>query len=232
SGPGVRVDSGVAAGYEVPQAYDSLIAKLICTGRGREEAIARTLRALDEFQIEGIKTTLPFHRVVIGSEWFQAGRFSTKTVEEELDLSSLGSDSQRPLGPAGRIASRGPAHSTDAGEESLTVELEGKRFQVKVMGRAGGERRKPSPPDLERRSLVGRAGELITAPMQGTIIKVLKAEGDRVSSGDAILVLEAMKMENLIVCHRDGVVGELRVAPGDTVNAGAAMAMIGPPEAL
>ncbi|MGH2812888.1 MAG: acetyl-CoA carboxylase biotin carboxylase subunit [Actinomycetota bacterium] len=220
AGPGVRVDSGVVAGSEIPQAYDSLFGKLICQGEDREEAIRRTLRALDEFSIEGLRTTLPFHRLALGSDWFREGRFDTKTVENDLDLKSL--DVPGPV-RAGREASQ---------ERVTTVELDGKRFEARFAEKADREqvRLKPAPPSLAPRAAQAGMGETISAPMQGTIVKTLVKEGDPVKAGDGIVVLEAMKMENLIVCHRDGLVKELKVKSGDSVSMAALLAVIGPPE--
>lgn len=217
AGPGVRVDFGCNSGSQIPQAYDSLFAKLICHGADREESIARCSRALEEFVIEGIRTTIPFHKLVMQSKWFRAGQFHTKTVESELDLSHL---------DGGALAKPTPSHSR---ERAITLELEGKRFDIRFAQRVGNElRTKPAPPNLAARVSKATTGETITAPMQGTIVKTLVAEGDRVKAGDAILVLEAMKMENIIICHRDGVVKELRVKAGEPVQTGALLASIGP----
>ncbi|MGH2703846.1 MAG: acetyl/propionyl/methylcrotonyl-CoA carboxylase subunit alpha [Actinomycetota bacterium] len=222
AGPGVRVDAGVTTGSEVPQAYDSLIAKLICWGRDREEAISRTLRALAEFHVGGIRTTIPFHRLALSSDWFRKGSFSTQTVEAQLDLSKVGE-----LPDRGRWTAGGGDAPGD--EENVTVEVEGRKFEVVVVRRDPGVRGRPRPPRSDRRALAGVEGEIITAPMQGTIVKTLREEGATVAAGEPILVLEAMKMENLLVCHRDGVLTELRVRPGDAVNAGAELAVVGPP---
>ncbi len=226
AGPGVRVDSGVTAGSSIPETYDSLIAKLIVTGSDREEAIRRMLRALDEFQIEDVHTTIPFHRHVMGSEWFLKGRFSTKTVER-LDLSRLPLRAPRKHPESPRLP--GSAHRQ---EREMTVEIEGKRFGVRFTERLDGrpDRLKPKPPDPGRRTARGASEETITAPMQGTIVKTLKAEGDRVTEGEPILVLEAMKMENLILSRRDGQILALRVKAGDSVERGAVLAEIGLPE--
>lgn len=216
-GPGVRVDSGVMPGSQIPQAYDSLIGKLICLGSTRDEAIARTLRALDEFVIEGAETTIPFHKLALSSEWFRSGSFSTKTVETELDLSQLGSERSS--------EERLPRPS----ERVMVVEVGPKRFETKVFERPKGARAKPQVPNLTKRSPHSGSGETIVSPMQGTIVKTMVEIGDEVQAGDAICVLEAMKMENLIICHRDGVITELRVKAGEAVQMGAVLAVIGPP---
>lgn len=216
TGPGVRVDSGVIAGSSIPQSYDSLIAKLICYGADRDEAISRGLRALDEFQIAGLKTTIAFHKCALESDWFRKGDFSTKTVENDLDLKGLIVDD----GAASRNKS--------SVRRELTVEVDGKRFEVKVDEELDPAkvRTKPSPPDMSRTAAGGSAAEKLTAPMQGTIVKTLVAEGATVKSGEAIVVLEAMKMENQILCTRAGVLTSLKVKAGDTVAAGAELALI------
>lgn len=221
SGPGVRVDSGVEAGSQIPQAYDSLIAKLIVLGRDRDEAIARMSRALGEYRIEGLRTTIPFHRMAMASDWFRTGDFSTRTVES-LDLSGL--EQPAAAGPAPTRVAAGKA------PRRFTVEVGGKRFEATVYDDRDAAQAKPKAPDLSARASHPGAGETITAPMQGTIVKTLVSEGQTVKAGDAILVLEAMKMENLIVCHRDGVVRELKAKAGDPVATGAILATITPAE--
>ena len=222
-GPGVRVDSGVQAGSEIPQSYDSLLSKLICYGATREEAIARSLRALDEYVIDGVKTTIPFHRFALASLWFSTGEFHTNTVES-LDLGSLEAD-----GSIGRPAASTPRQGTEMTptHRVLTAEIHGKRFEVSITENLGRDRRKPDPPALTMRGAAS-GEETVTAPMQGTIVKTLVEEGQRVSSGEGVVVLEAMKMENLIVCKRDGIVKELRVKAGDSVSTAAPLAVIAP----
>jgi acetyl-CoA/propionyl-CoA carboxylase biotin carboxyl carrier protein len=220
-GPGVRVDSGVVSGSMIPQAYDSLIAKLICYGTDREEAIERSLRALAEFEIDGLRTTIPFHAFALDSDWFRSGTFSTKTVEK-LDLKKLSAAPARGAAGAAPLAS--------SRERTLTLDVDGKRFEAKIFEQVDSSvRRKPEPPDLSARAAHAGTGETITAPMQGTIVKTLVKEGDAVKAGDAIVVLEAMKMENLIVCHRDGVVQEMKVGAGESVATSAVLAVIAPP---
>jgi len=217
AGPGVRVDAGAGPGTRIPESYDSLVSKLVCFGSDRAEAIQRMRRALEEYRIEGIATTLPFHRLVAGADWFVSAEFSTATVERFLDLSGLP--------PA-------PPISGEAQARDVTVELSGKRFQVRLWERPGAHRSKPHLPQPGARGAHAGVGEIITAPMQGKILRVVAGEGAEVSVGDPILVLEAMKMENLIVAHRDGVVKTLRVAAGDSVQLGTPLAEIGPPEGV
>jgi acetyl-CoA/propionyl-CoA carboxylase biotin carboxyl carrier protein len=214
-GPGVRVDSGVAAGSEVPQAYDSLVAKLVCWGTDRDEAVARARRALDELRIDGVETTIPFHRWVLAQDWFRASRFSTSTVEQ-LDLAGIPARDEAP--PAA------PGTGAGALSRSFAVEVEGKRFRVRLADRSG--RRKPRPPEVGAGGGLAGAGETLTAPMQGTIVKTLVSVGDAVESGQAVLVLEAMKMENHINAEQSGTVAEIRVAAGDQVGTGDVLIVI------
>ncbi len=215
AGPGIRVDAGAGRGTTISEFYDSLIAKLICYGANRTEAIQRMRRALDEYRLEGVTTTIPFHRLVAGAGWFERGEFSTSTVETSIDLSGLATGAPRP----------GEGRARD-----VTVELSGKRFAVRLWERPGAHRNKPQLPEPGARGGHAGVGETITAPMQGTILRVLAEEGATVVVGAPILVLEAMKMENLIVAHRDGQVKSLKVKAGDSVQLGAPLAIIGPPD--
>jgi acetyl-CoA/propionyl-CoA carboxylase biotin carboxyl carrier protein len=214
-GPGVRVDSGAEADYTIPQAYDPLISKLITSGATREEARRRMLRALDEYVVEGIKTTIPFHRLMLADPRFVSGDYHTGTVEKETDLSPLADEPAAPVARGSRVALR-----------TFGLELDGKRFDVKlreVVEEAGPE--KPRPPESAG-SVGGGATEALAAPMQGTIVKVLVAVGDEVEAGQAVCVLEAMKMENSILAAHAGKVEELKVEPGQSVETGATIAII------
>ncbi len=217
SGPGVRVDSGVEPNYTVPQAYDPMIAKLITYGATRDEARTRMLRALDEYEIEGISTTIPFHRLMLADERFASGDYHTGTVENEMDLSPL-KDVPPPKPKAGE---------PEVAEREFTVEVSGKRFRVKAREELDSkvQRKKPKPPK-KLGAAVGGSGENLTAPMQGTIVKVMVSKGDKVKVGDVICVLEAMKMENSILSHADGTVEDLKVEAGRSVETGAVLAVI------
>jgi acetyl-CoA/propionyl-CoA carboxylase biotin carboxyl carrier protein len=219
SGPGVRVDSGTVAGSTIPQAYDSLVAKLIAHGRGRDQARRRMLRALAEYRIEGITTTLAFHRHMLADPRFISGDYHTGMVEGEIDLSAIGPDehehpAQQPGRP--RIAVR-----------RFEVELDSKRFDVVVREELEtSERpRKPDPPATAGH-LITSASEVVAAPMQGTIVKLQIEEGQEVTAGQVVCVLEAMKMENSILAHVNGRVDEIRVEEGQSVEAGAVIAVI------
>jgi acetyl-CoA/propionyl-CoA/long-chain acyl-CoA carboxylase, biotin carboxylase, biotin carboxyl carrier protein len=222
SGPGVRVDAGVKAGWTVPQAYDSLLAKLIVWGEDRDQARRRMLRALDEFVIEGVPTTIPFHRLAMLDQAFIAGDVSTTLVEERMDLSSL-----QPAPPPAN------AELMKAPPRRLVIELQDKRFDVEVIPQepvkvAERQRTPRSPKALERaRAESGGPGkEIVKTPMQGTIVKVLVKDGDAVTPGQTLVVLEAMKMENHVTAHQAGTVSGITVGEGQTVSTGAVIATI------
>ncbi len=217
SGPGVRVDSGAEPNSVIPQAYDPLVSKLITYGADRDEARRRMLRALSEYEIEGIKTTIPFHSLMLADERFVSGDYHTGTVENEMDLSVLAA-APEPVAKPGEhlVASR-----------RFEVEVEGKRLTVNVREQLDEVVRpkKPKPPKRSG-ALSGAGGDSLTAPMQGTIVKVLVDVGDEVDVGDAICVLEAMKMENSILAHRAGKIADLPIEPGRSVETGATLATI------
>jgi acetyl-CoA/propionyl-CoA carboxylase biotin carboxyl carrier protein len=214
-GIGVRVDSGVRAGDEISDLYDPMIAKLVVHDVDRERARRRMLRALEEFEIAGPKTLLGFHRALLETPCFAAGETCSGVVESaELATRAQELDDERALSPVvdGRaLVTR---------ERVLAVELDGRRHEVRV--------HVPEPPwsELARRhrerakGLTGSASGAVVSPMQGTVLQVAVADGDEVSAGDLICVVEAMKMENEIVAHGAGVVSELAVAPGQAVANG------------
>jgi acetyl-CoA/propionyl-CoA carboxylase biotin carboxyl carrier protein len=221
-GFGVRVDSWVGPGAVVSQYYDNLMAKLIVWGRDRTEALARGKRALTEFRISGVATTIPAHLRIIEHPAFINSEHHTKTVEDEIDFSDIA----MPTAPA-------IPEEEELSERSLTVEIGGRHYQVRVWApemTARSDRREAPrrrPPRLDR--LAATAGGdpgIITAPMQGTIVKVSKKAGDAVAAGDSICVLEAMKMENDLKSPLDGEIVDLRVQPGDTVAAGQVVAVV------
>jgi len=222
AGPGVRVDSGVRQGSTISQYYDNLIAKLVVRGRTRDDAIRRARRALAEFEIGGIPTTIPAHRLILDDDRFLAGEIDTRLVEEGIDFSGI---------------SRGTApalpEEEDLVERTMTVEVGGKRFEVrywtKVLATPQGPRRaapRRRRPKLTKAAPGGAAEGTVTAPMQGTIVKVHHKAGDTVKAGEPLCVLEAMKMENQIVAPIDGDIVDLRVQAGDTVASGAVLMVI------
>jgi len=216
AGPGVRVDSGVSAGAVIGREFDSMLAKLIVTGRDRSQALERARRALAEFEVEGVATVLPFHRAVVDDPAFApadpAAPFAVHTRWIESDFAGC-EPQPEPAEPPER-----PAH------ERLTVEVNGRRMEVVVPALGG-------PPDIGVRRMIGRriarlqgaasasSGDHVTCPMQGSVVKVA-APGDRVEVGDPVVVIEAMKMEQPVAAHRAGVVTDLAVAVGDAVSAG------------
>jgi acetyl-CoA/propionyl-CoA carboxylase biotin carboxyl carrier protein len=220
SGPGVRLDSGYAAGMTVPQVFDSLIAKLIVTGASRTEALQRAARALGEFEVAGMPTVLPFHRAVVTDPAFTAPggslRVHTRWIETEFTAP---------------MPAQEPAETAEAADrEAITVEVGGKRLSVVVPAALSQARRvSPGPISAERvrgasrsrRSVPAGSGDTLVSPMQGTIVKIAVADGERVAAGDVIVVLEAMKMEQPLTAHKDGTVTGLAVAVGQTVTAGA-----------
>lgn len=217
SGPGVRVDSGAEANATIPQTYDPLIAKLITFGANRDEARRRMLRALDEYEIEGIKTTIPFHSLMLADNRFATGEYHTGTVENEMDLSVLAEE---------KIAAPA-AGEAEILERRFDIELGGKRFEVRAREHLETlvRPRKPKPPAAVG-AVHGGGSEVLSAPMQGTIVKVLVEAGQEVAAGDVICVLEAMKMENSILAHTPGTVAELNVKAGQSVETGATIAVI------
>jgi len=221
SGPGVRVDSGVRAGASISQYYDNLIAKLIVRGRDRDEAIRRSIRALSEFTIEGVETTIPAHLRILEGPDFPAGTIHTRLVEDAMDFSDLGTRSSPAL-----------PEDEELSQREITVEVGGRRFEVKYWSQviaSTGSGQRPAPrrkaPKLDRQPS-GADGGIVSAPMQGTIVKVNHGAGSSVRAGEPVCVLEAMKMENEIKAPIDGEIVDLRVQPGDTVTPGAVLMII------
>ncbi|QGU26286.1 acetyl/propionyl/methylcrotonyl-CoA carboxylase subunit alpha [Microbacterium oryzae] len=220
-GPGIRLDSGVTAGDEVSGAFDSLLAKIIVTGRTREEALERSRRALDEFEVAGMPTVLPFHRKVVRDPAFTAesGEFGvyTRWIETEFvnDIPAWDGELESPRAAEGR--------------HSVVVEVNGKRLEVSLPDRvvttptAVG---RPAAAPSSRRShsggaaTAGASGDALKSPMQATVVKVAVEEGQQVVKGDLVVVLEAMKMEQPLHAHKDGTIGSIDAAPGTTVGAG------------
>ena len=231
SGPGVRVDSGIEQGESVSGNFDSMIAKLIVTGPTRDIAAARARRALEEFQIEGMATVLPFHRAVMSDQAFVPSegpfRVHTRWIETEFDT----------------FIAPHPFPTEQAEEEdnertSVTVEVGGKRLEVtlpaslgSVSANGGSDKgaaaaKKKRKPGRKAAGAAAANSADLRSPMQGTIVKVAVENGAEVSEGDLIVVLEAMKMEQPITAHRDGIVSGLEVTPGETLSSGAVIATI------
>lgn len=219
-GPGIRLDSGVTAGDEISGAFDSLLAKIIVTGKDRAEALERSRRALDEFEIAGLPTVLPFHRLVVRDPAFTAedGTFGvyTRWIETEF---------------AGEIAPwdgelSDPSHAE--ARHTVVVEVGGKRLAVSLPDRivaAPGKAGRPAvaPPSRRSHGTTASAfasGDAVKAPMQATIVKVAVEEGQHVVKGDLVIVLEAMKMEQPLQAHKDGIIGAINAVAGATVSSG------------
>jgi acetyl-CoA/propionyl-CoA carboxylase biotin carboxyl carrier protein len=222
AGPWVRVDSGVRAGSTISQYYDNLIGKLVVWGGDREEAIARAERALGEYVVSGVSTTIPAHKRLLASEAFRSGTVHTRSIEEEFDFSDLAPETAPAL----------PGEE-ELEERKLTVEVGGRRFEVRfwapvLASTGGGQRAAPRrrAPKLSREASDTGAEGIVTAPMQGTIVKVHKKAGDSVRADEAVCVLEAMKMENAINTPIAGEIVDLKVQPGDTVAAGSVLMVI------
>jgi len=218
AGPGVRVDSWIRTGTTVSPYYDNLMAKLIVWGSDREMAINRGKRALREFKVRGVSTTIPAHLAVLDNEDFLEGRHHTKWMEESVFLEGTSPDVAPSLPEDEELTKR-----------DITVEIGGRRFTVSYWAPepavTGGPTRR-RPPKLSSAGKSGASDGVITAPMQGTIVKVYVEAGDAVKPGEPICVLEAMKMENEVTTPNGGDVVDLRVEPGDTVAAGEVIAIV------
>jgi len=220
SGPGVRVDSGVAAGSEISGLYDPMIAKLIVHDTNRETARRRMLRALSEFEIGGVKSLLGFHQALLTHDCFIAGETCHGLVESE----ELAERAEQFSHQATTVAA---ASDGSLSEVTTVAEVDGRRVQVKVLV--------PEPPyrGLARRrreraggGANGAGSSTVVSPMQGTVLSVKVAEGDVVQTGQVICIVEAMKMENEVAAHRGGTVAELAVAPGQPVTTGQMICVI------
>ncbi|MFI6574603.1 acetyl/propionyl/methylcrotonyl-CoA carboxylase subunit alpha [Nocardiopsis sp. NPDC050513] len=226
-GPGVRVDTGCEAGFTVPQAFDSMVAKLIVTGRTRQEALARSKRALAEFTVGGMPTVIPFHQAVVADPAFAPADperpfgVYTRWIETEFD--------NRIEPWAGE-----PGTAAAVERETVTVEVGGKRIDVVLPaglgsaaaagpGAAAGKRKRSA-----RRGggPAAAGGDALVSPMQGTVVKLVAEEGQAVAEGDPVVVIEAMKMEQPLNAHKAGTVTGLTLAAGETVANGAVVCEI------
>jgi len=220
SGPGVRVDSGVRAGSVVSPMYDPMVAKLIVWDVDREQATARMLRALSEYEIGGLKTLIPFHRALLASEQWARGETCRDLLEDRAWLKALAF----PAAPKPEGADEEPV------EQAYTVEVSGRRFDVRVIGSApeanGAGPARPKRITPTKRARAKPSSDALTSPMQGNVWKVHVEQGQRVAEGDVVAIIEAMKMENEITAHKAGVIAELRVAVGDSVRSGDTLAVI------
>ena len=234
SGPGVRVDSGVEEGGEVSPMYDPMVAKLIVWDADREQATARMLRALGEYEIEGLKTLIPFHQALLATEQWARGETCRDLMEDRKWLKTLAFDAP-PAAPA-------EDEQEAKVEQTYAVEVSGKRFDVRVVGPAfgggggggGGAASNgtapagaKAPKRSERKSSASAGGaDVLPSPLQGNMWKVLVKQGDTVQEGQLLCIIEAMKMENEITAHKAGTIAELPIAEGEPIQAGAPIATI------
>lgn len=225
TGPGIRVDEGYHAGMTVPGAFDSLVAKVIVTGADRDQAISRARRAMTDITLEGMPTVIPFHQAVLTDPAFTApgGQFKVHTRWIETEFS-------------GEI----PAYKGVLGESEdedepqvVVVEVNGRRVEVKLPAslsapKATATKIAPRPKKRDRGDAKVQevSGNALAAPMQGTIVKKAVADGDQVSEGDLVIVMEAMKMEQPLNAHRSGIVKGLSVEVGATVTSGTVLCEI------
>ncbi|WP_082582141.1 biotin carboxylase N-terminal domain-containing protein [Aeromicrobium sp. Root236] len=223
SGPGIRLDGGYEEGETIPGSFDSLVAKLIVTGTSRQQVLERSRRALDEFVVDGMPTVIPFHRSVVDDPAFTAadGNFEVYTTWIETDYVNE-------LEPY--VGSSETAEPDE--RERVTVEVGGKRVEVVLPGGLGASAVPAGGGAKKAKRKGGKAagaaasGDSLTAPMQGTVVKVTVEEGQTVAAGDQIVVVEAMKMEQPINAHKDGVVTGLSIEVGATVTSGEVIAEI------
>ncbi|MCQ4122824.1 acetyl/propionyl/methylcrotonyl-CoA carboxylase subunit alpha, partial [Rhodococcus tibetensis] len=227
TGPGVRMDSGVETGSVIGGQFDSMLAKLIVTGATRDQALARARRALAEFQVEGLATVIPFHRAVVADPAFigDGEKFDvyTKWIETEWDNQIEPFTGSQPVD-----------EDENAPRQHVVVEVGGRRVEVSLPGQfslgatagAGNGAVRKKPKARTRGAAAGGAasGDAVTAPMQGTVVKVAVEEGQLVAEGDLIAVLEAMKMENPVNAHKAGTVTGLAVEPGAAITQGTVLA--------
>ncbi len=245
AGPGVRVDSGVGPGSEVSPMYDPMVAKLIVWDVDREQATARMLRALGEYRIEGLKTLLPFHKAILRTRQWHDAETCRDLIEDRAWLKELAFPKPEKAGREGAAGRDGEAASPEPVEQSYTVEVSGKRFDVKVIappaptlaGAVNGAapvaaegvvaaRRAPRRSERSGRGGGAGGGDTLSSPLQGTVLKVAVEKGADVEEGALVCVIEAMKMENEITAHKAGTIGELPIAVGASVATGDTLAVI------
>ncbi len=224
SGPGVRLDAGVHAGSVIGGRFDSMLAKLIVVGADREQALARSRRALAEFTVEGLPTVIPFHRAVVDNPAFAATDGEHFTVHTRWIETEFSAELQPYDAPA-EVQSAAP-------RQTVVVEVGGRRLEVSLPGDfalsgSGGGKAKPRKRS-GRRKAAAMSGNAVTAPMQGTVVKVAVSDGDRVDTDDLIVVVEAMKMENPIIAHKSGTITGLKAEPGSSVTQGTVICEITP----
>jgi acetyl-CoA/propionyl-CoA carboxylase biotin carboxyl carrier protein len=228
TGPGVRLDSGVESGSVIGGQFDSMLAKLIVSGATRAQALQRARRALEEFNVEGLATVIPFHRAVVSDPAFIGDEngftVHTRWIETEWN------NTVEPFTGGGEIDDE-----ENQTRQTVVVEVGGRRLEVSLpgglaLGNGGatdaGVRKKPKPRKRGAHGGAAASGDAVTAPMQGTVVKVAVEEGQTVGIGDLVVVLEAMKMENPVTAHKDGVITGLAVEAGAAITQGTVLAEI------
>ncbi|WP_336037757.1 acetyl-CoA carboxylase biotin carboxylase subunit [Halobacterium yunchengense] len=234
-GIGVRVDDALRQGDDLVTDYDSMVAKLVVWGSDREECLTRSERALAEYDVAGIPTIVPFHRLMLTDEEFTAGTHTTKYLDDHLDPERVEEAQQR----WGTETAASEADE-DVVERDFTVEVNGKRFEVNLEergaaqlaagggsgGESGGQRPESAGDSGGSETVVEGSGETVESEMQGTILSVDVAEGDEVEPGDVLVVLEAMKMENDVVASHGGTVTQVAVSEGDSVDMGDVLVVV------
>jgi acetyl-CoA/propionyl-CoA carboxylase, biotin carboxylase, biotin carboxyl carrier protein len=233
SGPGVRVDSGVVENGEVSPMYDPMVAKLIVWDADREQATKRMLRALSEYEIEGLKTLIPFHQALLATEQWARGETCKDLLEDRQWLKTLAFPAP--------IAPTGGEEEAEKLEQTYAVEVSGKRFDVRVIGPpfaggvvignaatngSGAGAARKAPKRGERKASSAGGPDTLPSPLQGNMWKVLVKQGDTVEEGQLLCIIEAMKMENEITAHKSGTIVELPITEGAPIQAGAPIATI------
>jgi acetyl-CoA/propionyl-CoA carboxylase biotin carboxyl carrier protein len=229
SGPFVRVDSGAEAGYAVLPLYDPMIAKLIVWDVDREASTRRMLRALSEYELEGIKTLIPFHEALLKTDEWAAGETCRNLMEDKKWLKATA-----PEKPVERV----DADEEEKVERDYAVEVSGRKFDVKVIGAAfaggsanGAGPARKAPKRSERKKSAGGGPDQIESPLQGNMWKVVVKQGDVVEEGQLLCIIEAMKMENEITAHKAGTIATLSIEEGKPISAGDPIATITSPPA-
>jgi acetyl-CoA/propionyl-CoA carboxylase biotin carboxyl carrier protein len=237
TGPGIRVDSGVREGGEVSPMYDPMVAKLIVWDADREQATRRMLRALSEYEIEGLKTLIPFHRALLASEQWAKGETCRDLLEDRKWLKTLA------FPAPGAAAANDDEGAEEKVQRTYEVEVSGRRFDVRVLGApfagaaggpmngaagaaAGRAPKRGSDRRSAGKSATGSGPDTLPSPLQGNMWKVLVKQGDTVTEGQLLCIIEAMKMENEITAHKAGTISELPISEGAPIAAGAPIATI------
>jgi acetyl-CoA/propionyl-CoA carboxylase, biotin carboxylase, biotin carboxyl carrier protein len=224
AGPGVRLDGGYDQGETVPGSFDSLVAKLIVTGRDRTQALERSRRALDEFVVEGMPTVIPFHQAVVSDPAYVGASNPSGKGSFDVYTTWIETDFDNRIEPWSGDGAEGPEAEE---RQSVTVEVGGRRLEVVLpagfaaAAGAGAATGAKKPKREKKKAGAAVSGDSLTSPMQGTIVKVGVEEGQEVAEGDVVVVLEAMKMEQPLKAHKSGTVTGLDAEVGATVSNGA-----------